>query len=384
MTRAPRVSFVVPCYKLGHLLGECITSILSQSYEDFEVIVMDDCSPDATGEVVAAIRDPRVRCVRNGKNLGHMRNYNRGVAAARGTYVWLISADDRLRRPYVLERFVAVMDRRPHAGYVFCPVVRFQGAADLRVYGDRGAADAIFPRRRFFTTLLDGNCVPAASAMARKECYMRLGMYPLDLPFANDWYIWALFAFAHDVAYLAEPMVGWRVHEGNMTNDFRRRPDALVADEVTVRWRLLRMCEAAGDRGLERIAFEKLCDDYANRVVRYTRDSWPYGLTEAEFEASLIKHGCRPREQALIRGAVYAALGDHAFEIRDLDRARELYGRSLHYAPRSLKTHAKLALVNSGPLGVLTRSAVAELRAAVGHFSQPRSAKPLGERLTLG
>jgi hypothetical protein len=81
---------------------------------------------------------------------------------------------------------------------------------------------------------------------------------------------------------------------------------------------------------------------------------------------------------------VYAALGDHAFEIRDLDRARELYGRSLHYAPRSLKTHAKLALVNSGPLGVLTRSAVAELRAAVGHFSQPRSAKPLGERLTLG
>src|SRR4051794_25603457 len=52
----PLVSFVVPCYKLAHLLPECIQSILSQSYTDFEVLVMDDCSPDNTSEVAKSFR----------------------------------------------------------------------------------------------------------------------------------------------------------------------------------------------------------------------------------------------------------------------------------------------------------------------------------------
>src|ERR1700719_665273 len=98
------VSFVVPCYKLGHLLAECLNSILSQSFRDFEILIMDDCSPDQTPEVARSFTDPRVRYVRNETNLGNLRNYNKGIGLARGNYIWLISADDRLRRTYVLER----------------------------------------------------------------------------------------------------------------------------------------------------------------------------------------------------------------------------------------------------------------------------------------
>src|SRR5258706_15476525 len=100
----PTVSFVVPCYKLAHLLPECVHSILGQTYGDFEVLIMDDHSPDNTAEVAQAIKDPRVRYIRNDPNLGSLRNYNKGIGLARGKYVWLISADDYLRRPHVLER----------------------------------------------------------------------------------------------------------------------------------------------------------------------------------------------------------------------------------------------------------------------------------------
>src|SRR5437016_5697097 len=100
----PRVTFVVPCYKLGHLLAECLKSILAQTYRDFEVLVMDDCSPDDTAEVARSFHDPRVKHIRNEPNLGHLRNYNRGLDLAEGEYIWLVSADDRLRKPYVLER----------------------------------------------------------------------------------------------------------------------------------------------------------------------------------------------------------------------------------------------------------------------------------------
>jgi glycosyltransferase involved in cell wall biosynthesis len=69
----PIVSFVVPCYKLAHLLRECVESILSQTYGDFEVLIMDDCSPDNTPEVAQSFQHPRVKYVRNDPNLGHLR-----------------------------------------------------------------------------------------------------------------------------------------------------------------------------------------------------------------------------------------------------------------------------------------------------------------------
>src|SRR4029450_6107677 len=119
----PDVTFVIPCYNLAHLLPECIGSILSQSYGNFEILIMDDCSPDDTPRVAQSFGDDRIRYIRNDPNLGHLRNYNKGIDLARGRYVWLISADDRLRRPYVLERYVQLMERHPTVGYVFCPAV---------------------------------------------------------------------------------------------------------------------------------------------------------------------------------------------------------------------------------------------------------------------
>src|SRR5262245_24068741 len=111
-----KVSFVVPCYNLAHLLSECINSILSQTYEDFEVLIMDDCSPDQTPAVAQSFRDSRVKHIRNEKNLGHLRNYNKGIELSCGKYVWAISADDCLRRPYALERYIKVMEECPEIG----------------------------------------------------------------------------------------------------------------------------------------------------------------------------------------------------------------------------------------------------------------------------
>ena len=111
----PIVSFVVPCYKLAHLLPECISSILAQTYQDFEILIMDNCSPDNTPEVARSLDDPRVKHIRNEVNLGHLRNFNKGIATSRGKYLWLISADDALRSGQVLQRFVDRMEANPRA-----------------------------------------------------------------------------------------------------------------------------------------------------------------------------------------------------------------------------------------------------------------------------
>src|SRR4029079_12158829 len=95
--------------------------ILGQTYGDLEVLIMDDCSPDNTAEVARSFQDQRVRHIRNERNLGALPNYNKGISLSRGKYVWLISADDYLQRPYIVQRYVDLMEANPRVNYVFCP-----------------------------------------------------------------------------------------------------------------------------------------------------------------------------------------------------------------------------------------------------------------------
>ncbi|MEV1287839.1 bifunctional glycosyltransferase family 2 protein/CDP-glycerol:glycerophosphate glycerophosphotransferase [Micromonospora sp. NPDC049679] len=92
------ISFVVPVYDVQGYLRECLDSILEQSFRDIEVIAIDDCSPDSSGEILAeyAARDPRVRVITLERNEGQGPARNRGVAEATGEYVWFVDSDDWL------------------------------------------------------------------------------------------------------------------------------------------------------------------------------------------------------------------------------------------------------------------------------------------------
>jgi cellulose synthase/poly-beta-1,6-N-acetylglucosamine synthase-like glycosyltransferase len=354
---SPLVTFVVPCYRLAHLLGECVQSILAQDFDDFEVLIMDDCSPDDTPAVAASFDDPRVRYVRHPENLGNLRNFNAGIGLARGRYIWLISADDRLWRPYVLSRLVAALEANPQATFAFCPVRRFSAEGDLGLYGSVGPDDRVWRGHDFFRRLLDGNIVPAASAIARREAYEKVGRFPLNLPYAGDWSMWAAFAFQGDVIYLAEPMVQWRFHDLNMTKIFKKNAAALVSDEIEVLWLMKSWADAAGQRELGLRALEAICGKYAQHVGRWAAEEWAYGLTVEAFEQSLGAHTATDAERSRIRAATYSALGDGHFEAGRSAEARSAYRQSLSSAPMNGKALAKLALLGLGAPGNRMRRA---------------------------
>jgi len=351
----PLVTFVVPCYRLAHLLGECVQSILMQDFEDFEVLILDDCSPDDTPQVAASFKDRRVRHIRHAQNLGHLRNYNAGIEAARGRYIWLISADDRLWRPYVLSRFVAALEANPRATFAFCPVRKFNEDGDGELHGSVGPADAVWRGHDFFKHLLNGNVVPAPSALARRTAYEAAGRFPLDLPFAGDWYMWAAFAFQGDVIYQAEPMVKYRLHNLNMTKSFLDRSAALVRDEVEVLWRMKALASGAANERLLESALKAVSQKYALHVGRWAAEAWTYGLTAEAFEQSLQAHAATPRERARIRHEAYAALGDGHFAASRRSLARGAYVRALSASPLNGKTFLKLALLGAGGAGARLR-----------------------------
>jgi glycosyltransferase involved in cell wall biosynthesis len=355
----PKVSFIVPCYKLAHLLPDCVNSILGQTHSNLEVLIMDDCSPDDTPAVAASFTDPRVRHIRNDPNLGHLRNYNKGIGLATGEYIWLISADDRLRRPYVLEKYVAAMEQNPRVGYAFCPGFTLLGDQETQVikYSVIGPKDEILDGRKFLESLLITNHVLSAAGMVRKSVYDSLGLFPLDLPFAGDWYLWSLFALHHDVAYFAEPMVNYREHAGAMTNilidkDIR----SLSSDDLAVRWRLRGHIEKAGQAELLRQCDAALARDYAYFLApRSYRGVTAPPMSRAEFSASIAAHTPNAEVRRGIERQALTALADELYARHEYRAAAPHYLRAISLKATDARLWAKLGLLCLGDLGYALR-----------------------------
>lgn len=90
-----------------------------------------------------SFQDPRVQHVRNERNLGLVNNFNKGIGLSRGKYVWIISADDYLRRPYTLERYVEFMENHPTVGYTYSPAAKVENGREIEIQLSDGE-DRIF------------------------------------------------------------------------------------------------------------------------------------------------------------------------------------------------------------------------------------------------
>lgn len=372
----PLVTFVVPCYNLAHLLPECVNSILVQTYPDFEVLVMDNCSPDNTPGVVKSFRDSRVRHVRNETNIGHVRNFNKGIGMARGKYVWLVSADDFLINSQALERYVEVMERNPRVGYVFSCATTTHGrnhARELPSWAYTAKTDHIWKGHTFLKRLIRNNCIIMSSVMARKECYEKVGMFSLDMPHANDWYLWSSLALRYDVAYLSEPMACCRVHGESLTTAFNQSNDHMcVADEIKVICGIARQAEEAGLPSLR-----KACNaSVASHVVyAMTSSLGEYGtkpgLSESDMEVLLQDKAKGVEDQKDLRARLSVAIGDAAFWKGDRMKAIRSYSASLKLRPWWLKSWAKYLLVRLGSVGVGARRLLTLACAATGLRTYP-------------
>lgn len=361
----PTVSFVVPCYNLAHLLPECIISILSQSYGDFEVLIMDDCSPDNTADVVRSFQDSRIKHIRNERNLGHLRNYNKGISLTRGKYVWLISADDYLRSPYVLATYVGLLDKHQKVGYTFCAGLGVRNGSATNVIGRypvRGDRDRIIRGHVFLKKLLQWNFVLAASGMARRECYDKHGFFPLDMPWAGDWYLWSLFALHYDVGYFAEPMVCYRDHALSMTTKLTRENlEACALEDVVTPWVIRQKAQEAGYSHLAKECFTAIANTYA-RVIMSERYRKSGVMSLEQFEDALCRNTTLETERDWVRARVYARLGNEYYWQGDMALAKQIYQTALAKDPWMVAVHLKRVLLSFGKRGDYLRRMLLSFR----------------------
>ena len=374
MMQSPTVSFVVPCYKLAHFLPECVNSILAQTFSDFEVLIMDDCSPDDTADVARSFRDKRVKHIRNDPNLGALPNYNKGISLSRGKYIWLISADDYLRRPHVLQRYVDLMDAHPRVNYTFSPGTEVKGGRetgllDFSKYGDR---DRIIPGRTFLQALLYGNLVLAPAAMARRECYEQISLFPInpvwsgmhvDLIWGGDWYLWCAFALHGDVGYFAEPAACYREHACSSTSVITKENiENCFRAEIAVRWKIKKEADMAGYRDVSTQCLETMAIEYARHLTTKEYRSSTSKITMAQFEESLGLGTTNEVERDWVRSRVFAELGGRHHHRGDLGEAKKYYRAATQLDPAMIKVQMKKLLLSLGKPGYYLERTLRRLR----------------------
>jgi glycosyltransferase involved in cell wall biosynthesis len=195
-------------------LREAVESILGQTYTDFEFLIVDDGSTDATWSILSSYRDARMRLVSNERNIGLARSLNRGLALARGEYVARQDADD-VSLPERFATQVAYLDSDQEVGLVSanCYLMDAAGTAAGGPILTQPLSGALVEWRLFW-----GNPVVHPSVMCRTRVMRACGGYPEQYSYyAEDYALWLKMVTVTKVVVLQQPLLRLRKHQRNVT-----------------------------------------------------------------------------------------------------------------------------------------------------------------------
>jgi len=198
------VSVVLPTYNRAHTVRTAIDSVLAQSYEDFELIVVDDGSTDDTPTVVSDVSDHRVQYLRFPENRGANVARNAGIRAADGQYIAFQDSDD-VWRPRKLELQVRTFERAPaDVGVVYTGYYRISDGS--RQYGPRGKETL---SGDIHEEMLKGNgwFIPTAVAAVRRACFDAVGLFDERLQRLQDWEMWLRLSERYEFELVKKPLL---------------------------------------------------------------------------------------------------------------------------------------------------------------------------------
>jgi hypothetical protein len=214
------VDLVVPCYRYGHFLRECVESALAQVGTDVRILIIDDASPDNSAEIATDLskESPRVTFVQHKTNKGHIATYNEGIEWASADYYMILSADDYLL-PGALYRSTKLMEAHPALGWVFGRAITFNDGfgLDHTSTGDSEGACRIMSGLDFIRLSGARNIVPTPTVVVRTELQKRVGGYRSELPHTGDMELWFRLAAHSSVGILEAAQAAYRRHSNNMS-----------------------------------------------------------------------------------------------------------------------------------------------------------------------
>lgn len=238
----PKVSVIMACYNAEKYLCESIDSILSQSFQDFEFIIIDDASTDSTASIILSYSDNRIVYLRNESNRKLSYSLNRGLAIAKGDYVARMDADDISQRNRLLKQ-VKFLDTNPDYGVVGSAIQMF--GRDNKVVSYPSSHKTIY-----YDFIAPNRTIAHPAAMLRRSVLVEHNLsYDESFDVAQDYKLWNELKHVCKLTNLQAPLLRYRTHVQSATKTKRVRQLELV--QLVRRSELAKML---GDKDLEQVS----------------------------------------------------------------------------------------------------------------------------------
>jgi len=213
---ATKISVIVPTYNRADIISETIGSVLNQTYQNFEIIVVDDGSIDNTREIIVNINDPRIKYIYQ-ENAGPSAARNNGIKNAQGEYVAFLDSDD-IWLPEKLEKQVNIINDNPDIGMVSCWA---EGVShDLKQVLYRKASK-INCQKDFIRGMLfdpDNTINGTPTFVIKKEYFDKVGYFPENMKLLEDWDMWFRAALESEYCCINEVLAKFRTHSSLSTS----------------------------------------------------------------------------------------------------------------------------------------------------------------------
>jgi glycosyltransferase involved in cell wall biosynthesis len=235
------VSVIIPNYNHAKYLEQRIDSILNQTFKDFELIILDDCSTDNSREIIEdySNRFPFISSYFNTRNSGSpFLQWDLGVNKAKGEFIWIGESDD-FAEPGFLEKTILTMLDHPDAGLVYTDsnVIDEQTGTGYFISGKKAS---LFKSSKWLNDyfnngieeisdhlFLENSIYNVSSVLFRKSKYSEAGGAGNSMKFCGDWLLYIRILLISDIAYIALPLNTFRIHQGSSVNNYFRSNEYL-------------------------------------------------------------------------------------------------------------------------------------------------------------
>lgn len=228
----PKVSVVMSVYNGEKYLREAIRSVLSQTLNNYEFVIINDASTDKSAEILQEIEDPRIRVLTNEQNRGLTKSLNKAVKHCRGEFIGRMDADD-LSHPMRLEKQVSFLESHPSCALVGSSyyVIDEEGKTISHV-------GVLLESQQIKEELKNQNWFGHGSVLMRKSAFSKVGGYDEEFRYAQDYDLWLRLSEQYDVANIKEPLYFWRCTVQAISRDKAREQQVFA--ELAKKYALIR------------------------------------------------------------------------------------------------------------------------------------------------
>jgi len=213
----PKVSVVIPTYNRAYLLPRTIKSVLNQTFQDFELIIVDDGSTDNTKEVVEDFQkqDSRIKYIWQENSGGPAKPKNTGIKNSKGEFLAFLDSDDEWL-PEKLEKQLELFEKDKKLGIVGCGAFYINDNTKKTIINRIKRCE----NKNYFINFLSGTFLGSSSSIIiSKDVFNNIGLYDESFSVADDWDLYLRIIPKYNFDFIDEPLFNYYIHDNNISGD---------------------------------------------------------------------------------------------------------------------------------------------------------------------